>query len=61
MKAILFYTLVFLNPNGTEDRSYHSAPMPSLEICGRVYAQLAVIEMPEGHFVYQDMECNPDA
>ena len=59
MKYLLIYTLVFLNPDtGAETRTHHSEPMPTLEMCGQVMAQLIVIERPEGHFVFQDMECN---
>lgn len=59
MHAILIYTLVFLNPvTGAETRSHHSVEISTLEICAQTYAQLTVVEFPEGHFPFQDMECH---
>ena len=61
MKAILLYTLVLLNPDtGRETRTYHSEPFPTMEACGQVLAQLLIAEYPDGHFMFQDLECNPE-
>ena len=61
MKYLLIYTLVFLSPDtGRETRTYHSEPMPTMEMCGQVFAQLVTIEDPTGHFIYQDLECRPN-
>lgn len=58
MEWLLIYLQVFLNPKTEiETRTRDSVPIASFVTCIKTKHQLLLIEYPEGHFVFREVEC----